>query len=449
MISLREFCARLTNKHPNCNCFFVGGCVRDELLKIKPKDFDVIVQHVPINDLENALRENNVKHDLVGKSFGIIKAKFEEGTIDLALPRTEFSTGDGHREFSVRFDGDISLEEDAKRRDFTINAIYKNVLTNEFIDPLFGIFDLKKRRLTVTSASTFTDDPLRILRAIQFCARFELTPSFSISTVERGKLLSISSERIAIELGKLLLADRPSIGLNLALDYGILKIILPELAVLNRIEQPAKFHNANAYVHTTRVVDSVRPDINMRFSALFHDLGKATTQIIHEGRIAFHGHETESKKIAQKIINRLKLTCIDGFNADKILILIEKHMYDRSYAKASSVRRLVRSVGGIDMFHELVALKVADVLGGGHPYKVGGQLDYLHHACVIMSKTTTKSIKDLAVDGRDIMHEFDLQAGPIIGKILSIMFEGVEDALVKNDYDSLILWFENLFMEGI
>lgn len=425
--------------------------MRDSLLGITPKDLDIVIQHLSIEDLEKALNDLGIKYDLVGKSFGIIKAKFLEGVVDLALPRKEISTGEGHRDFLVQYDPDISLSDDAKRRDFTINAIYKNVLTLETVDSLLGELHLKESSLVPTSLTTFRDDPLRILRAIQFCSRFNLSLVLKDSTDfydNVHKLTALSGERISLELGKLMLSDKPSIGLFLALNLRVLESVLPELSILNTVDQPAKFHNANAFAHTLRVVDHVRPDINLRFAALFHDLGKATTKIMHEGRLAFHGHELESKRIAQEIINRLKLTCIANFDPNKVLTLIENHMYDRHYVHASAVRRLVRRVGGIDMFHELVQLKVADVLGGGHPYKVGGQLDYLHHVCTIMNKTPAKSSQDLAVDGHDIMQEFSIPAGPLVGKILSIMFEGVEEDLVKNDYDSLILWFENLIMNG-
>lgn len=441
MISIVQFCQHLNDKFPNAKTFFVGGCVRDALIERTPKDLDVVICHVPVDDLIKELADQHIKSDLVGKSFGVIKAKFEEGVIDIALPRRERSTGDGHRAFEVQSDPEISIEEDAARRDFTINAIYSNVLTAALEDPLGGITDLENKLLRATSSQSFEEDPLRVLRAIQFCARFGLT--LEKQTKEDlcaaiPKLDTVSSERIALELNKLMLAEEPSIGLNIALKTGVLGRILPQLSVLNTVDQPAKWHDCNAFVHTLRVVDHVRPETNIRFAALFHDLGKATTKIFHEGRIAFHGHEDESAKIAETIIDRLALTCIEGFKKEHVLLLVKKHMYDRHHTTASAIRRLVRTVGGLDAFHDLAQLKCADVLGGGHPHKVGNQLEYLKLVLEVMARTTAKTTRDLAVNGHDLMETFDLKPGPKIGEVLTSLFEATEEDLVANEKAALL-----------
>jgi len=425
--------------------YAVGGSVRDEILGYAPKDIDVVVFCVGYQEICNILKDMHVSFDTVGKSFGVIKAKLSEGTIDIALPRKERSTGVGHKDFEVEFGSSVTMEEDAARRDFTINAIYKNVLTGELVDPLDGVFDCARRVLRVTSREAFEDDPLRILRGIQFCARFGMRVDrhFTLGAMtEHSTLLrSVSPERVAMELRKLLVkAEKPSVGLQLMDEVGALEIVLPELWALKAIAQPAKFHNADAFHHTLRVVDAVRPDINMRVAALFHDLGKVgTKEIDSDGRITFHGHEAESARIGAQVIDALKLVTLEGFDKDKVLVLVKNHMFSNAdKVSTRAVRRLVRKLGGPDMFHDLIQLRIADKIGGACPHTIYEHVEFLRKSLTIINETPAFSIGDLAVNGNDIMEVLALSSGPEVGVVLRALFEEVENDELENDREVLL-----------
>lgn len=193
-------------KEKGGNIYFVGGLVRDHFLKIASKDIDILVQNIPIDDLESILSKYG-SIDKVGKSFGIIKWKVGGIVIDVALPRTEISNGESHTDFIINFDHTLSVEEDLQRRDFTINAIAYDIINDCFIDPFNGIKDIDLKLIRTVSETSFYDDPLRILRAVQFSGRFDFTLEKKTETSFEENLngLSlISKERIALELGKLL-----------------------------------------------------------------------------------------------------------------------------------------------------------------------------------------------------------------------------------------------------
>ena len=438
--------------------FAVGGSVRDEFLGIKPKDLDVVVFQVPIEVIEDILRKMQVKFSIVGKAFGVIKARFSDaGEVDIALPRRESSTGPGHKDFTVECAPDIPLEEDAKRRDFTINAMYRNLKTGELVDPLMGQSAFKKNRffynqLRPTSPTSFLEDPLRILRGVQFAARFGM--EFNALTRDQIRealplLASISEERIALELEKLLVkAHKPSVGLQIMADMGIMKHVLPELVPLYTIDQPAKHHNANAFLHTLRVVDAVRPEINMRFAALFHDLGKATTfNRDEDGRITFHGHEGESFRIANEIIDRLKLFTREGFDREKVGRLIKNHMFSNGdKVTKRAIRRLIRKAGGPEDFQDLIQLRVADKIGGANPQTIWRHLEFLRRAMEIFNEQPAMSVTDLNISGRDLI-AMGVPEGPRIGSIMRDLFSQVEGGL-ENTFPVLEVAALTLIKEG-
>lgn len=437
--------------------FAVGGSVRDEFLGLAPKDLDVVVLRVPPEVIEDILAHLPVKFDTVGKSFGVIKARFSDaGEVDIALPRREVSTGLGHKDFSVECAPEIPLEEDARRRDFKINAIYKDLKTGEIVDPLFGAraFDPDSmffRQLEVTSETAFLEDPLRILRGVQFCARFGMVFSYRTTLLIRDALAgldSISPERVSLELEKLLVkAPKPSVGLQIMADLGVLRHVIPELVPLFTIKQPAKHHNADAFTHTIRVVDGVRPNLNMRFAALFHDLGKATTFANEDGRITFHGHEGESARIADEVIDRLKLFTLEGFDREKVIRLVKNHMFSNNdKVTKRAIRRLIRKVGGPADFHDLIQLRVADKLGGANPHTIWVHLEFLRRAMEIFNEQPAMSVRDLAISGRDLI-EMGVPEGPRIGNILRALFERVEEG-TPNEFPVLTCEAASLIERG-
>ncbi len=306
----------------------VGGGVRDILLGIEPKDVDLEVYGVTYKKLSTLLKTHYGKQvKEVGKSFGIFKLALANFEIDIALPRTESKVASGHRGFLVRSNPYLSVKEASKRRDFTINAIAYNPLTKELLDSAGGIRDIKNRILKVASKVSFREDPLRLYRALQLTARFSLTPTPDTvrllkQMVVSGELESLSRERITEELKKLLLlSKKPSAGLVLAKDIGLLKKYYPELNTLITTPQDQKWHpEGTVWSHTLLTVDSAakllrttsfiltqQEKFTFMLGALFHDLGKATTTIKIKKRIHSPGHELAGKQIWEKLSERLAL----------------------------------------------------------------------------------------------------------------------------------------------
>ncbi|MBD3403372.1 hypothetical protein GF420_10790, partial [candidate division GN15 bacterium] len=260
----------------------VGGAVRDRFLENREvKDRDYLVTGIPYDQLSTILGRFG-RVDLVGRSFGVIKfTQARHGrpyTFDIALPRKEYSTGSGHKDFHVAFDPSLSVEDDLVRRDFTINAMAIALDSEEVIDPLDGMVDLKNRQLRMTSKASFLEDPLRMLRAVQFSARFdfEIEPETLQAMHDHHELIrTVSAERIAEELNKLLeKAEKPSDGFRLMQRTGLLADILPELEECVGVDQPGGYHKYDVFEHTLHVIDAGPMNLRVRMAALFHDINK-------------------------------------------------------------------------------------------------------------------------------------------------------------------------------
>jgi tRNA nucleotidyltransferase (CCA-adding enzyme) len=258
----------------------VGGWVRDRLMGRSCKDLDLEVYGLPADRLKSVLAEFG-SVNTVGESFTVYKV----ADVDVALPRRESRTGRGHRAFEVTGDPDLSLVDAARRRDFTINAIAWDPLTEEYIDPFNGRADIATKVLRAVDLRTFGDDSLRVLRAVQFAARFEFAlENATHELCRRIALDDLPSERIWGEMEKLLLqAARPSIGLGLALDLGIIERLFPEVHALVGCEQEPEWHpEGDVWIHTLLVIDQARTRIDdldrarqvvVMVGAVCHDLG--------------------------------------------------------------------------------------------------------------------------------------------------------------------------------
>jgi tRNA nucleotidyltransferase (CCA-adding enzyme) len=336
----------------------VGGWVRDEILGLTPKDLDLEVFGVPSDRLRQLL-EPLGRVDTVGESFTVYKV----GDIDVSLPRRESKTGRGHRGFSVAGDPDLSIEEAARRRDFTINAIARDPLTGEVIDPFDGRRDLAERRLRMVDPRTFGDDSLRVLRALQFAARFELALDAATGRVCRSiPLDDLPGERIWGEIEKLLLlARRPSVGLRLAWDLQVIHRLFPELVALADCPQDPEWHpEGDVWTHTMMVVDEGRrrieglargPAVAIMLGAICHDVGKPMTTMTTEGRIRSPGHEDAGVPLATTLLDRLNVHSLDGFDVRRaVLGLVAEHMRPNAFRKSptpvgdGAFRRLAQRV---------------------------------------------------------------------------------------------------------
>jgi tRNA nucleotidyltransferase (CCA-adding enzyme) len=342
----------------------VGGWVRDELLGRTPKDLDLEVFGLPADRLRPLL-ERFGRVETVGESFAVFKVIVDGGqdAIDVALPRRESKAGRGHKGFIVEGDPALSIEDAARRRDFTINAISRDPLTNEIVDPFDGRRDLQERRLRVVDPRTFGDDSLRVLRGAQFAARFDLTATDETKALCRSiPLDDLPPERIWGEVEKLLLqAERPSIGLALALEIGVVDRLWPELRALVGCPQEPEWHpEGDVWVHTLMVVDQARarlddlprgPAAAMMLGALCHDLGKPETTAVIDGRIRSPGHEEAGVAPATRLLDRLNVQSLDGYDVRRaVLGLVAHHLKPSAFKKAATpvsdgaFRRLAQKV---------------------------------------------------------------------------------------------------------
>jgi tRNA nucleotidyltransferase (CCA-adding enzyme) len=320
----------------------IGGCVRDELMGIEPKDWDVEVYGIEPENLRSILEQFG-KINIVGEAFTVYKIDNE---IDVAIPRRERKTGRGHKGFIMEGDPAMSFEEACKRRDFTVNAILKDPLTAEIIDPYNGRADIEKKLLRVVSPETFAEDSLRVLRAAQFAARFEF--DIEIETVALCKsidLTDLPAERIWGEMEKLLLkAETPSIGLKWFYDLNVAVQLFPELMSLVGVRQEPEWHpEGDVDIHTMLTVDVARAMIDdlpyakkvmVMLGALCHDFGKPPTTQFLDGRWRSLAHDVAGIEPTISFLDRLNIHTLDGYDVrDQIIELVRYHLKPGEFYK--------------------------------------------------------------------------------------------------------------------
>ncbi len=419
----------------------VGGAVRDRFLygDKAVKDRDYLVTGIPYDELIEILAKYG-QVSMVGKSFGVVKfTQVISGTpytFDVTLPRKEHSTGVGHRDFAVDFDPNLKVEEDLTRRDFTVNAMALALDTEELIDPLEGRVDLEKRQIRMVYDTTFEDDPLRMLRAVQFAGRFEFTiepKTFEAIRRNAALIRTVSSERIAEELNKLLvLARQPSIGFRLMHESGLLREILPELEKCVGVEQPGGYHKYDVFEHTIRTIDASPPRLRLRLAALFHDINKPQHRRLVDDGATFYGHEKSSAKTALRVMERLRYS---KDLSQEVSTLVERHMFTTAVTP-KGLRRLLRRVGK-DLIFDLLDLRRADVTAQG----MGGTTEdvdvFERQIREELERKPPLTTSDLALNGYDVMRLFSLQPGPMVGKILDYLLERVIDNPEDNTTEKL------------
>lgn len=335
----------------------VGGCVRDELMNVAPKDFDVEVYGIAPPKLREIL-DGFGKVDAVGEAFTVYKVGED---LDVALPRRERKTGRGHKGFVVEGDPQMSFAEAAKRRDFTINAILKDVLTGEIVDCYNGRADIEKKILRVVSRETFAEDSLRVLRAAQFAARlgFEIEAE-TVEICRSIDLTDLPKERVWGELEKLLLkAEKPSIGLRYFYDLSIAAQIFPELVALVGVPQQKEWHpEGDVDIHTLMVVDEARKliddlpyakQVTVMLGAVCHDLGKPATTKFFDGKWRSHAHDEAGVEPTISFLNTLGIHTLDGFDVrGQVVQLVRYHLLPGMFYKSKpgdgAFRRLARKV---------------------------------------------------------------------------------------------------------
>ena len=423
----------------------VGGWVRDRLMGRSSKDLDLEVYHVSPDRLKTLLAEFG-SVNTVGESFTIYKV----AGIDVALPRRESRTGRGHRAFEVVGDPELPFPDAARRRDFTVNAIAWDPLTGEYIDPFDGRGDLAAGVLRAVDARTFGEDSLRVLRALQFAARFEFRLDDATRRLCRTiELDDLPSERIWGEFEKLLLlAARPSIGFELGLDLLVMDRLFPEINALVGCEQEPEWHpEGDVWVHTLMVIDQARTriadldrarQIVIMLGAVCHDLGKPLTTSFVDGRIRSIDHEQVGVAPATAVLDRLNVHTIDGYDVRRHVLGIVAHhlkpgMFRQSPTPVSdgAFRRLAQKVD----LELLARLAKSDCLGRTGRFDCSAMDWFLERARELGVQHAPPAP---LVMGRHLL-ALGLTPGPRIGAVLRQIYERQLDGTITTVEDGIAL----------
>ena len=415
----------------------VGGCVRDALMNLEPKDWDLEVYGMESGKLRAVLGAFGPLN-VVGEAFSVYKVGHD---LDVSVARRERKSGRGHRGFVIESDPSMTVEEATRRRDFTINAILEDPLTGEIIDSFGGQEDIRTKTVRAVSAETFGEDSLRVLRAAQFAARFDFIIEPETVALCRGLDLSdLPAERIWGEMEKLLLrAQRPAIGFECLRALGAIDQLFPEIAALIDVPQDPEWHpEGDVFVHTLLVVNRAREliddlpyakQVTVMLADLCHDFGKPPTTEFLEGRWRSRGHEEAGVAPTESFLDRLNIHTLDGYDVRaQVLALVRDHLKPGElYKKRDEVgdgafRRLARKCE-LDLLYRVAR---ADSLGRNADwiprekwFDATAQEWFINRA------------RELAVEerppaplllGRHLL-EMGLKPGPKMGEIIGVVYE--------------------------
>ena len=423
----------------------VGGCVRDALLGREPKDWDVEVYGVGPANLR-ALLGRFGRVDAVGEAFTVYKLGHD---LDVSLPRRERKAGRGHRGFVIEGDPAMSFDEAARRRDFTLNAILFDPLTEEHLDPYDGRRDLERRLLRAVAPETFVEDSLRVLRAAQLAARFRL--DIEPATVELCRsidLADLPAERVWGELEKLLLqAERPSVGFEWLAKLNATPQLFPEVHALVGVPQDSEWHPEGPVdIHTFLTLDRARELVDdlpyakrvaVMLAALCHDFGKPATTEFTDGRTRSRGHDEAGVAPTVSFLDRLKIYTLDGYDVrSQVVALVRDHLKPGEfYRKRAEVtdgafRRLARRCE-LDLLYRVAR---ADSLGRNAPwvarekwYDAAAQEWFIERAREL---SVERRAPAAILMGRHLL-EMGLKPSPRVGEIARAVYEMQLDGRVR------------------
>jgi len=403
--------------------YLVGGAVRDGILGIETNDFDFTTNASPEESLK-LLHKNGYKTTEIGKAFGTVETRIEEYSLHITTYREDTYDKDS-RKPEIKTSKD--LDTDLSRRDFTVNAIAYDININKIIDPYSGMKDLSKGIIRTPDSPhiSFSDDPLRMLRACRFISTHGFTPNNDIfeaisKNLERIEIVSI--ERIRDEITKLLTGENPSLGLKAFVESGLSQLIIPELNEL-KIEVDPEHHHKDVYEHTMVVVDRVSPTLISRMSALLHDIGKPKTKGIENGKVHFRHHEVVGSKMSKGIMKRLKY---DKNTINNVALLVENHLRPHTFKMGwtdSAVRRYIIDAG--DLMIELNELVRADITTKNKEKyeEINKYLDEMEERIKEVNEKEELSKLRPPISGNEIMEMFSLKPGPDVGKIMKALYE--------------------------
>ncbi|MDR2644587.1 MAG: CCA tRNA nucleotidyltransferase [Endomicrobium sp.] len=425
----------LSAKENNFEAYIVGGFVRDLFLDREPKDLDIMVcskneiadrQFSGINFSKILAKKYSLHNLVVFERFGTAKLFIDNEEVEFVMPRKEYYEFDSRNPDTTLG----SLEEDALRRDFTINALFLRLSDMTILDfTSKGIKDIKNKTIRVTDPKNaeiiFRQDPLRILRAV----RQSLQLGFSIETITYDAMKTsakriniVSPERIRGELNKILIEHTPSKAFLMMDDINLLQEILPELVRLKNLEQPAEYHFDDVFTHTLKVLDRTKNDVTLRMSALLHDIGKFKTYKKTGNKISFLEHESESAKESEGILKRLKYP--KDFIV-RVLSIIKNHMYPKMYTNNwsdSAIRRFFKRCGNeFDLIMEISKADYGKINDENKLVELNARIEDLKLKNMLYPKGEMFS-------GKELMEIFDKPAG----KWIKIAKNKIEELQIEN-----------------
>lgn len=443
---------RKLDEETKANVFITGGFVRDYLRNKKNDDLDIVVKGMPIKAIGAWLHKyGKVKrvrlaktNDLFSVSILLFRANGDHVEAQISLPKR------GPKQVAHRKN---TLQQDVQHRDFTINGLYLPInfrSKKDVIDLVGGREHIRQRMIVAIGdpSDRLTESPIRIMRAISLAARtnYAVDNNLTVAIKQHLDLLyRIPMENIRAELDKIILSKRPSRYFKLMEKLGILKIVLPELYGCVGVTQNEKYHKFDVFKHSIYAMDNIEPVLDLRLAALLHDIGKSVTRKEQpDGRITFHKHEVASARMASHLLTRL------GYPTKTrkfVLSLIRNHMfhYTREWTDVA-VRRFIKRVGinehNIDNLDNLplFKLRAAERLGNGLKKEAvtDRQRDFQKRIVEIFNSTTALTVKDLKVNGHDIMEMFNLSQGQKVGDILNFLLKRVLEDPSLNEKSLLL-----------
>jgi len=438
------------------NAFLVGGCVRDLMLNplAESIDVDIMVEGDGIDFAEKLARKINVPKIVPFKKFATAKIPFKEYEIEVASARLEKYDESSRSPSEVVMS---NIEDDLLRRDFTINAMALSLNKEnfgEFFDPFNGMEDLSNKilRTPLDSDTTFSDDPLRMMRAAYFASKLSLDidPSCLASIKNNAERITIvSQERKTNELLKILGTKKPSIGLNILQEAGLMKFVFPEIAVMYGLDQSNEYHHKDIFYHTLEVVDNaaqLSDKLDLRLAALVHDIAKPKTRRLSKSKgYTFYGHDDVGARMLKGISSNMKFS---NSTRDYIAKLTALHLRPISLAKKdvtdSAIRRLIVDAG--EEIDDLMKLCRADITTKNpkNITKYLGNFDRVEKRMNEVIEIDKLKAFQSPVRGDEIMKMFDLGPGKEVGKIKTMVEDAIINGEISNDYSSAMSFLDKI-----